>query len=234
MLHGLESKALALRGDRGRYVLGWTNAAKIAALESKAHQLAKRLADSGAHIAALQTQQDAIKARLEALSKLDEYRDFQELDWQSLAAETARLQDEKGQLEAASDILKTLDTRLAELIATRQATEKQLAEHRDKRSKTEQKLADAQSLQAQTRTLLHDPAQGSLSDLFERLEVDRNTAKGCALPWDTGADAQMRARPAGLARQETALRALELAGDWARLLWTETPCYASAPSGSKS
>jgi uncharacterized protein YPO0396 len=126
----------------------------------------------------LQTQQDTIKARLDALSKLDEYGDFQELDWQSLATEIARLQEEKRQLEAASDILKTLSTRLAELIATRQATEKQLAEHRDKRSKTEQRRADAQWLQEQTRALLHDPAQGSLADRFERLDAMRAEALG--------------------------------------------------------
>ncbi len=140
--------------------------------------MAKRLADSGAHIAALQTQQDSIKAKLDALSKLDEYRDFQELDWQSLAAEIARLQAEKHQLEAASDILKALGIRLGEPIATRQATEKQPAEHRDKPSKTEQKLADAQSLQELTRALLHDPAQGSLADRFERLDAMRAEALG--------------------------------------------------------
>ena len=36
--------------DRSRYVLGWTNAAKIAALEVKARQLETRLAELGSHI----------------------------------------------------------------------------------------------------------------------------------------------------------------------------------------
>jgi uncharacterized protein YPO0396 len=39
--------------DRSRYVLGWTNAAKIAALETKARQLESELADLGGRIAAI-------------------------------------------------------------------------------------------------------------------------------------------------------------------------------------
>ena len=76
--------------DRGRYVLGWTNSAKIAALEAEARRLEVRLGDLGNLIGKVQTEQNALKARLNALSKLDEYADFRELDWQSLAAEVAR------------------------------------------------------------------------------------------------------------------------------------------------
>ena len=65
--------------------------------------------------AGLNSEQKELKARLEALSKLDEYRDFHELDWQPLATEIARLQDEKRQLESASDLLKELTVRMKAL-----------------------------------------------------------------------------------------------------------------------
>lgn len=66
--------------DRSRYVLGWTNAAKIAALEAKARKLEASLYELGSRISKIQTEQNALKDRLTALSKLDEYADFRELD----------------------------------------------------------------------------------------------------------------------------------------------------------
>jgi uncharacterized protein YPO0396 len=164
--------------DRGRYVLGWTNAAKIAALTAQARQLEHRLAAEGSRIAALQAEQKALTVQLDTLSKLGEYQDFQDLDWQSLAAEIARLHDEKRQLEAASDVLKALSARLAELIETRRATERQLQEHRDRASKTEQKRSDALDLQAQTRLLLDEAALDGLGATFKRIEAMRAEALG--------------------------------------------------------
>src|SRR5262249_26555606 len=98
--------------DRSRYVLGWSNQAKIAALEGKSRVLQARLADAGLRIANLQKEQQAVRERLQALDKLEEYRDYSELDWRASATELAALTDEKHRLETASDILKTLATQL--------------------------------------------------------------------------------------------------------------------------
>jgi uncharacterized protein YPO0396 len=56
--------------DRSRYVLGWTNAAKIAALEAKRDQLEARLAEVGSLIGKLQSQRKDVENKLVALSKL--------------------------------------------------------------------------------------------------------------------------------------------------------------------
>ena len=74
---------------------GWSNQTKIAALESKAKVLQARLAEAGARIAALQEEQQAARERLGALDKLEEYRDFQELDWRTSSSELAVLAEEK-------------------------------------------------------------------------------------------------------------------------------------------
>ena len=92
-----------------------------------------------------------MRARLDSLTKLYEYGDFRELDWQSLATELERLKDEKRRLESASDLLKTLMERLENLMREMGETESQLQERRDQSSKTEQKRSDAQSLREQTR-----------------------------------------------------------------------------------
>lgn len=164
--------------DRSRYVLGWTNAAKIAALEAKSRLLETQLAELGGRIGTLQTEQKALKNRLDTLSKLDEYPDFRELDWQSLAAEVAKLQEEKRQLESASDVLKQLTERLNEVAAALRDTEARLEEHKDKRSKAEQKRSDAEALRGQTQALLDEPTHATHSAYFERLDTMRNEALG--------------------------------------------------------
>ena len=143
--------------DRSRYVLGWSNVAKIAALENKLRVLEAQLATIGGKIAALQQEQKAINERLGTLAKLVEYRDFAELDWSAVALEVAKLEDERSKLKAASNVLQTLMDQLTTLEGELAKTEGQLAAHRDKRAKTEQKASDAEALRKQTQLLLADP-----------------------------------------------------------------------------
>lgn len=156
--------------DRSRYVLGWSNAAKIAALESKARQLENRLGDTGSRIGSLQSELGTLGERRQTLSRLGEFTDFRELDWQPLAAEVARLEEEKRQLESASDILRQLAEQLDALLLALQETEKQLEDHRDKRSKAEQKKSDAEALHGQTEAICADPASAVHQPRFARLE----------------------------------------------------------------
>ena len=68
-----------------------------------------------------------------------------------------RLQDERAQLNAASDVLQALTAQLAALDLEMLGTEKQLTEQRDRRAKTEQKISDAQALRSQAEALMGDP-----------------------------------------------------------------------------
>ncbi len=162
--------------DRSRYVLGWNNAAKIAALEEKAGHLEKELGEIAAGIAASQKAQKTIKTHLETLFKLGEYRDFRELDWRPLVVAIAALEDEKGRLEAASDILKTLAGQLGQVEEELIRTERQLEDRKDQRSKAAQKKSDAEALQQQTRALVDDVA--SMNACFARLAALRAEALG--------------------------------------------------------
>lgn len=144
--------------DRSRYVLGWSNAAKIAALEDKAKQLALRLGEIGSLLGKIQATQSALQERIRVLSKLDEYSDFGELDWQPLAEEVSALMVAKAKLESASDVLKQLAERLTDLGLALKNTETQLETHRDKRSKIEQRKLDAETLHGQTQLLLAEAA----------------------------------------------------------------------------
>lgn len=142
--------------DRSRYVLGWSNTAKIAALEARARAEEARLAELGARIAALMAEQAQAQQRRNQFARLGEYRDFGELDWQPLAREIARLQDEKRQLEAASDLLRELNERLEQLLTVLAALDLKLDAKKSERAKTEQKLADLDALRAHTQALLDE------------------------------------------------------------------------------
>lgn len=145
--------------DRRRYVLGWSNAQKIAALEKDAKQQETHLAELAGRISKLQKEQAALKERLSILSKLGEYIDFRDLDWKPVAVTIARLEAEKRELETASDLLKTLTAQLTALEEELKETESQLDERKDKRSKTEQKISAAQELQLQLQALLAETTE---------------------------------------------------------------------------
>ena len=166
--------------DRSRYVLGWTNTAKIHALESQAGRLESDLGELGARIAKKQAEHRANQERLGSLSRLEEYTDFREIDWRSLAAEIARLREEERRLACASDVLAQLNARLAEASERLAGTEAELERHRDARSKTEQKQQDAKALGEHTRAVLDgcDPDSEPLRARFERLGAMRSEALG--------------------------------------------------------
>ena len=145
--------------DRRHYVLGWSNAEKIAALERDAKQQETRLAELAGHISTLQKKQSSLKERLRVLSNLNEYTDFRDLDWKPVAVTIARLATEKRELEAASDLLKTLTARLAALEKALKETEGQLKDRHANSSKTEQKISDAEELRQQAQALLAETTE---------------------------------------------------------------------------
>ena len=162
--------------DRSRYVLGWSNSAKIAALEAKRRQLETRLADVGSQISLIQKERDELTSRLDALTRLEEFTVFDELDWGNVATEIALLVDERNRLESASDVLKQLNENLRTLQKTLKETEEELQAAREKRAKVEQRRSDAQELRQQTETQL----QGAVINdaLVTKLESMRAEALG--------------------------------------------------------
>jgi uncharacterized protein YPO0396 len=158
--------------------LGWSNAGKIAALEAEQQQLETCLGELGARIAKLQAERTALTEQRNVLVKLDEYRDFRELDWRSLAAEVARLDEEKRQLESASDLLRQLSGQLSEMEARLTVTETRLETKQAERARTEQKQEDARDLRAQTRALVPDPASLEYAARFTSLDELRTEALG--------------------------------------------------------
>jgi len=176
-LHGKHEKDDRHRiDDRSRYVLGWSNGTKIAALEAKRHQLAARLGDVASQIGAIQKERAGLASRLEALTRLEEFTAFDELDWVSVASEIAQRVDERTRLESASDVLKQLNDNLRALQKAQKESGEELQAARERRAKVEQRRTDAQELRQHTEALL----QGIVVDtsLASTLESMRAEALG--------------------------------------------------------
>ena len=166
--------------DRRRYVLGWSNAEKIAALEREAKRQETHLAELAGRISALQHEQATLKERLSTLSRLGEYPDFRDLEWKPVAVAIERLSAEKRDLEAASDLLKTLTAQLASLEKEIMETEQLLDERKTKHSTIQEKIRTAQELQQQAQALLAETAEDT-AERFTMLEGMREEALGSQL-----------------------------------------------------
>lgn len=154
--------------DRSRYVLGWSNEAKLAALDAEREVLEARMREIASRLAGLQAEQRSQGERAAHLNQLSAFQDFRELDWRPLLGEIERLDSERRQLEAASDILRALEAQLAEIEARVRGTEdaldrdnRELATTRFKYEQaTEQRqvclgLLDAASAEAKARDFPH-------------------------------------------------------------------------------
>jgi len=109
-------------------------------------------------------------------NRIDEFHDFEELDWASVELEIVRLVEERRQLEAASDALRELQAQLQERLKSRSQTDAALQEVRNGRSRLEQRRYDAQELRQQTLSLIEAVVLDE--SLSETLEQMRNEALG--------------------------------------------------------
>lgn len=164
--------------DRSRFVLGWSNRAKIAALEEKSCDIESRMQGLAAKIAGLQSELKTVRSWLDTLSKLDEYRDFREIEWKPLAIEISNLLEEKQKLEAESDILKTLTKQLEELQTEIEEKERVLGQRTKELGKTEEKKANAETQLKQLHDFLAGLVMQEISSYFDEIGIIRKEALG--------------------------------------------------------
>jgi uncharacterized protein YPO0396 len=164
--------------DRSRYILGWSNEAKIAALDSEREGLEARMHKVATRLVGLQEEQQSLAESLAHLHQLSAFEDFREIDWKPLVAEIERLEGERHQLEAASDILRALEEQLAGLEVRMRATEAALESDNRELATTRFKCDQAtQQRQACLEVLDATPAEVKARD-FPRIEEMRDAALG--------------------------------------------------------
>lgn len=164
--------------DRSRYVLGWDNKDKIAALEKQARILESSLADMAGKIHQIKQQLAQISDALQVFGKLEEYRDFSEMDWQPLVQLIESLKAQLQQLESASDLLQALTQTLKQLETEREASEKQYDDAKTELNRTELKQEQAEQLRQELHAFIHLPENRTYLDTFSTLDLLRAEALG--------------------------------------------------------
>lgn len=164
--------------DRSRYILGWSNEAKIAALEQDKVEIESQGAAVAARIAKADAHRRDLRRRLDLLTKLEEYREFREIDWACVASEIASLETDREQLENASDILRQLNDSLNNTrAAIAETTEKRNAEA-EKLGALKNRIENNEEALATTREHLAEVDADQLAAWHERLTVFREEALG--------------------------------------------------------
>jgi uncharacterized protein YPO0396 len=164
--------------DRANFVLGWSNAAKIAALERDAAALESRIQKIGAEIGRLDSERTALQRRLALLERLSVYASFNELDWRSIALEIERLETERRELEDGSDTLKTLKAQLDGIEQKIATAQKRLEDSTDERSRLEANRAMAEQQKGAAAADLATLGLEARERYFPRLEKLRPEALG--------------------------------------------------------
>ena len=164
--------------DRSRYVLGWSNEAKLATLRADLGRKQASLDELASRIDRTNRDCRNLEAQGRNLATLaSEYARFDELDWGASASMIQRLTGERDRLASASDVLRQLKKQLDLAEATLDDTEKQLEEAREGRAKTDQKRGDARDLLANTEAVLRE-AKAPIAAQTEALQAIRDEALG--------------------------------------------------------
>lgn len=164
--------------DRSHYVLGWSNEGKIAVLEKQAKVLEGRMQGVAEQIGKSAKEQSALRERLDGLSKISVFDNFNDLDWQPLAVAISELEAEKRALEAASDLLQTLTGQLKEAETKLKQTESTLEERNKEAAKNEERCEQANSLLVESRATVEAFDSEQRESRFAQLGALRAEALG--------------------------------------------------------
>jgi uncharacterized protein YPO0396 len=165
-----------LLDDRTRYVLGWTNEAKVTALARQAADLNRRIAAGRRLVAEIRIEQKALRDRHGYLKQLLVYRDFTELDWRPLTLEVERLEAERRSLESASDLLRTLKEQLAAAEARFAEADEKLQSAGKAEAVAVNKRDTATGMLTEARALLAAMPEEAKARYFPKLEAMRQEA----------------------------------------------------------
>ncbi len=128
--------------DRRRYVLGWSNKEKIAALENNLDAETQALTAAERDLAALRKNERQLSERRDGLLKLLQFKNFEALNVRPVALRIQELLETQKQLEAGSQELRELQARITGLETRINTTEQQKDRLSRENGSLENKLAN--------------------------------------------------------------------------------------------
>ena len=156
--------------DRTRFVLGWSNEAKIAALRQQADGLEQRMQVSGDKIAGLDHERSSCDERVRFLGQLAVFESFRDLDWKPIAIDIDAPEKERRELEEGSDTLRTLQGQLSAIDTAIGQTEIDLKTVSDEQVRREEHRKQATNLLDDCKAQMSAVPDVTRSALFPQLE----------------------------------------------------------------
>lgn len=126
--------------DRSQYVLGWSNAEKIRALEGVKRGLEAEAQRLAGDLALLGKRRQDQTGRRDAVRDLLKFEDYGEIHWAPLARRIQSLQEEQAEIERSSDTLQALQNQLELTRQELELKEKRQSELSKEGGKQEERL----------------------------------------------------------------------------------------------
>ncbi|OIO04679.1 MAG: hypothetical protein AUJ52_14720 [Elusimicrobia bacterium CG1_02_63_36] len=145
--------------DRSRYVLGWSNEGKILVLEEQLSRLVEEEKKDIVESDKLRQAVAALEARRDAAAKVLWRKEFQEIDWRSVAKTISDLEEEKARITKSSKVLQELQSAMNQVESDLDQAEKRLKKNDNEKTLVDDKLATAHDLKGESAEVL-----GRLSD----------------------------------------------------------------------
>ena len=139
--------------DRSNYVLGWSSASKVAALQKKTSALEKHMQTNADDISKLDGELRTVDAQRQAAERCRDVRLFDDLNWRFVQTLVQHLEEEKRRLENASDTLAVLRGQLRDAETMFKETEYVLAAFGKDIARTEAKIETAQNARTEAEGL---------------------------------------------------------------------------------
>ncbi len=169
--------------DRSTYVLGWSTERKLDALIGRAREISAQLDTIQATQADQEKRRNAAQERRDVLVRLDETREFTEMDWQSMVNQTEHLKEERQGLKAASAELAKLTTtldavrkRITQADGDRSAAQRDLGGVLSGISGAERVLAEAKAVLDEDACAVARVLFAGIDELLAKAELPRPSA----------------------------------------------------------
>ncbi len=180
--------------DRTRFVLGWSNHEKRAAVERELQALERQAQDAATALGSTASEEQRLRKQLDALKAVAAHRSFDDLDWRQSVAVLERLTAELEALERASDVLRALEKQLRAIEKALSAADARLTEARDQRSRADALRVTLERTLARMIALV-DATTPEERARFERLgELHHECGASAALTIDTADAAESELR----------------------------------------
>jgi len=162
--------------DRSRYVLGWSNQAKINALTAEQSELKAR-GETLIHKAeAISTRLREIRNQRDKVLELLRFDEFNELLWRPLTEKIQKHKEEIKAIEKGSDMLKMLREQLSQLMIDIEKREETIGNRRELLGRRQNSLLVDQDLFKKCRESTYEYAVEERKDVFAQLRIMKDEA----------------------------------------------------------